>query len=432
MVSVKGPGGGTGKVIIPTGISVTSVPTKINYKAGEALDLTGMVVTVTYSDETSEDITSECTFNPAPGTILYENVSQIGISWVWEEQVTYNATQSVSVDRVLSSIAISTTPTKKNYYKGEALDLTGMVVTATYTSGASASITGFSSVPANGAALSVLGNTTITINYTENGVTKSATTSVTVSVKTVTWANGTDQEIADMVAAADAGLLNLGDYWTVGQERKVNLAAMASTGVGETHAAQTVTMVLMHAGGKDLVTPVASGRTKCSFIVGLKNCLNEGGYMNSSNTNSGSWDGSARRTWCNNVFKNSIPAALRSIFKLFKTVTAATYNGTTLKTSNDYFALPAEREIFGAGYGYSGSGYSNNTEAASTQLVHFTYYQTAANRIKKLGDAGSAANWWERSPYASVSSYFCIVYSDGSANLNIASSAYGLAPFGCI
>ena len=162
----------------------------------------------------------------------------------------------------------------------------------------------------------------------------------------------------------------------------------------------------------------------CNFIVGQKNGLAEYGYMNSSNTNSGSWDGCARRTWCNNVYYKAIPSALRSIFKKFKTITAQTYNGSTNKVSEDYFTLAAEKEIFGS------RTYSNATEANA--LTQFDYYKTSANRIKKQGDTGSAAYWWERSPYSDYSTYFCTVYSDGSANYNSASSTRLLAPVGCI
>ena len=146
--------------------------------------------------------------------------------------------------------------------------------------------------------------------------------------------------------------------------------------------------------------------------------------MNSSNTNGGSWNGSARRTWCNNVFRNAIPSTLRAIFKQFKTVTAQTYNGSTNQTSVDYFALPAEREIFDA------RKYSNGTEFNA--LFQFDYYKTESNRVKKLGKTGTAGYWWERSPYYRNSGIFCFVVPGGSAGTGVASTSSGLAPFGCI
>ena len=44
----------------------------------------------------------------------------------------------------------------------------------------------------------------------------------------------------------------------------------------------------------------------------------------------------------------------------------------------------------------------------------------------------SAAYWWERSPFSSLSALFCLVDSNGNANNNNASNTNGLAPFGYI
>ena len=251
-------------------------------------------------------------------------------------------------------------------------------------------------------------------------------------LKIVTWANGTDEEIVAMVEAADQGFINLSDYWAVGDTRTVQLSAMSATGVGESQSAQEVDLVLMHAGGYELNEAVASGRTTCSFIVGQKDSLATAGYMNSSNTNSGSWDGSARRTWCNSVYKNALPSTLLPIFKQFKTITAQTYNGSANQESVDYFALPAAKEVFGGSATSAGSATSHSNLTEFNALFQFDYYKTASNRVKKLGKTGTAHTWWERSPYYNYSFNFCIVYSDGTATNDAASDSYGLAPFGCI
>lgn len=248
----------------------------------------------------------------------------------------------------------------------------------------------------------------------------------------ITWADGTDEEICSMVEAADQGEINLADYWNVGDTRTVNLSAMAATGVDESHDAQTVELVLMHAGGYDLNTAVASGRSKCSFVVGIKDCLATGGRMDHTYTNINSWDGCDRRTWCNNVFKTAIPSTLLPIFKQFKTITAETYDGTTLKTSIDWFALPAAKEIFGGIATSAGeeTGLSNLTEFNA--LFQFDWYKTEANRIKKFGMAGNIANWWERSSIYNEDSYFCEVNTNGGATYLDSGLADGLSPFGCI
>ena len=264
-------------------------------------------------------------------------------------------------------------------------------------------------------------------------------------VKIVTWADGTDEEIVAMVQAADKGEINLADHWHVGDERIVHLSAMRDNwsttnptelraapekAVLEGHVEQDVMMVLMHVGGKTLANATASGRTTCSFIVGLKNGLANGtdgeyGYINSVNTNAGGWDSCVRRKWCNEVFKNAVPESIRSIFKQHLNITADG-SGSTTATSTDYFALPAEKEIFGTNV------YADST--AETSLSQFTYYATSSNRIKTCGDSDSASAslWWERSPYPGDSSRFCLVRFDGSAGYNYARLTYLLAPFGCI
>ena len=236
------------------------------------------------------------------------------------------------------------------------------------------------------------------------------------NVKIVGWADGTDEEVAAMVAAADAGKLTLSDHWHVGDERTVQLSAMSATGVGESHAEQTVQMVLTDPGHYTL----ASGQP-CHFVVVQKDCLKETGYMNSSSTNSGGWNECARRTWCNETYRNAIPSALRPIFKKF-TNYAANGNGSSAVASSDYFALFSEKEVFGS------TTYANSSaESKNSQLAWFL---TSSNRIKMVN--GRAGYWWERSPYSGSSYPFCAVNTSGGAESGGAGAAYGLAPFGCI
>lgn len=419
-------GGGIGS--IPTGIEVTTAPSKISYKAGEKINLAGMVVKANFSDGSSQDITSQCTFSPSAGTTVYEDTTKINVTWTWDKvNVTYQTSQAITVTRVLSSIAITTQPTKRNYTKGETLNLSGMVVEATFNSGNSAVVTSYTTSPANGSTLSATGTITVTVSYSENGVTKTASTTVTVSIKIVTWATGTDAEIADMVAAADAGQISLKDYWAAGQERTVNLSAMAATGVSDTHAAQSATLVLMDSTctGFTLATATSGGKTKPDFIVGLKNSLSETGYMNSIDTNANGWSGCARRTWCNNVFRQSIPSSLRGIFKQFKWKQGkGGVEQSGLLETTDYFGLAPAIAVLGS------ATYSQADEDA--RYAWWNWYQTSTNRIKKLGDNGSASAWWECSPRSGYSNYFCIVNNGGNAYYSFASDISGLAPFGCI
>ena len=237
-------------------------------------------------------------------------------------------------------------------------------------------------------------------------------------VKIVSWADGTDEEIVAMVAAADKGEINLADYWSVGDERKVNLAAMSAGGIGAEQPAQTITLVLMQQGLYEL----ENGKT-CNFIVGQKNLLTGYCEMLSSNDDvytDFTWDNAPRRTWCNNQYYNAYPETLKPIFKQFKTITAR--KSGALTTSLDYFALPAEKEVFGS------CTYSNANEADA--LTQFEYYKTTSNILKKQGDNGSKTAYWTRSP---IGHTFCVVNSDGTPYPSLAVTGIGyIAPFGCI
>ena len=233
------------------------------------------------------------------------------------------------------------------------------------------------------------------------------------TLKIVSWADGTDEEIAAMVAAADAGQINLGNYWHEGDTRTVHLSAMRKP---EIHSEQDVEFVLTDPGHYML----ANGKP-CNFVVIQKDCLNETGYMNRSNNADGGWDKCERRGWCNNVYRNAIPLSLQPIFKQF-TTKAAIGMGTASTTSTDWFALPSEMEVFGR------INYANfSAESGNMQL---NYYKTSSNRVKKVD--GSANYWWERSPASGRWTDFCVVYNSGIAYSIYANRSYGLAPFGCI
>lgn len=83
--------------------------------------------------------------------------------------------------KTLSSIAVTTQPTKTSYDVGDTLDLTGVVVTATYSDSTTADVTGSCTFsPANGATLSTEGTQTVSVSYTEGGVTVTTSFGVTV------------------------------------------------------------------------------------------------------------------------------------------------------------------------------------------------------------------------------------------------------------
>ena len=82
----------------------------------------------------------------------------------------------------LVSIAVTTPPEKTVYEYGDSFQSAGMVVTATYSDGASAVVSNYSISPTM---FTSVGSQSVTISYTEHGVTKTSTTAVTVNKKTI-------------------------------------------------------------------------------------------------------------------------------------------------------------------------------------------------------------------------------------------------------
>ena len=267
------------------------------------------------------------------------------------------------------------------------------------------------------------------------------------------WSSNTDAELVTFVEMADAGELDLTEYFSIGDERTVSLTAMEATGVGESHVAQDVVFVIVALDTKTTdgttnpcynyqYVTATSGRTYPSVIVQQKDILSNGtsgefGYMNSANTSNGSWNSCARKTWCDSVYKAAISSSdLRGCIKQVKVKTISAYNGSSMQESNCYVFLPAAAEVFkgDSSYGTGGSAglttaYSNLTEFNA--LCRWPYYETASNRVKYQGSSGSAYNWWERSPYYNTSRGFCRVGSGGGANHDSASATYGIAPSAC-
>ena len=256
-------------------------------------------------------------------------------------------------------------------------------------------------------------------------------------LKIVTFADGTDDEIAKMIEAHYAGKINIGDYWAVGDKRIIHHNAMDATGVSESHKANDYTYVIIGIEHDDLVTTI-NGKTKAAITIQTERMLyldttteynstydesHECGYINSSNTNNGGWEGCARRAWCNNVYKECLPTYIQNMMKQVKKLTSVGASSSTIKTSNDYAFLPSEIEIFGS-----------TTCSFAGEGTQYQYFKTVANRYKKprYNSSSTSGICWERSPYSSNSSGFCGLRISGNAGWDDAFATCGLAPCLCI
>ena len=163
-------------------IAVTTNP-KTAYKIGETLDLTGIVVTGTYDDSTTEDVTSKCSFDPVDGAVLGTAGNQnVAISYNDK-----NCNLPITVASV-TGLAVKTAPTTVKYRIGDNLDLTGLVLTATYSDEGTKDITDFTASPADGSALNTSGNVDVTLSYYGQNCTQRVTVG---TLSSLTYNSGT-------------------------------------------------------------------------------------------------------------------------------------------------------------------------------------------------------------------------------------------------
>ena len=169
-------------------------PTKAEYNHGDKIDLTGGKITVTYTDGTTkeEPITSAVITEKDGGALnMNPTISEYGkdnklsktltLKYTAKNGVTGTTSYPITIVDTIQSVAIDTLPTKVKYNIKDTLDTTGGKLKITRATGKAETIditkdmvSGFDSSKENT-------KLPLTISYTENGVTK--TTTYTVSVE---------------------------------------------------------------------------------------------------------------------------------------------------------------------------------------------------------------------------------------------------------
>lgn len=117
-----------------TGITVSKMPDKTTYYQGELFDSTGLVVSKTYSDDTSE-VTTDYELSGFDSSSTGAKTITVTVSGK-------TTSFSVSVlEASITAISVTAMPTKTNYHIGKEFDSTGIVVTATASDGNTINIT---------------------------------------------------------------------------------------------------------------------------------------------------------------------------------------------------------------------------------------------------------------------------------------------------
>lgn len=289
-------------------------------------------------------------------------------------------------------------------------NLTGTVTVTRAGDGAisaTSSNTSIATCSVSGATITVTakatGSATITVKVaagTNHNAPANKTVSVAVQMYNPTLAANSWAQIAEASAAGKASTL-----WKVGDTKDIVVNG------------ETLTLAIMGFNHDDLQ---AGGKAGITF--GMKNLMKDTRQMNSSNTNSGGFPGSAMYSWLQNTLLTQLPSDLQSVIKMVNKKTSAGSQSSTINTNAMKLFLFSEQEIFGA-----------KTYSTGNEGTQYSYFATAGNRVKYLQNgAGSASLWWERSPYASSSSYFCLVSSGGYAYYYAASFSRGVCFGFCV
>ena len=145
-------------------IEVKTVPSKTIYEAGEYFDPTGLVITATYSDNSSADIayssnnSSSFTFNPSLLTALKTTDESVTITYGNK-----TCSQAITVNTAVTLTSVSISEQTTQFVEGDAFSFGG-VVTAHYSNSTSANVTSEASF--TGYNMSETGQQTVTVSYT--------------------------------------------------------------------------------------------------------------------------------------------------------------------------------------------------------------------------------------------------------------------------
>lgn len=339
-----------------------------------------------------------------------------------------------------------------------ALTFFSATITVNVDSGASVTLkkggTTIATKTSNGTAVFTVTETgAYTVTATKNGQTTSGSVNVvsgTTSYSlTLSFVSSTlnNNEWSVIKSVSDAG--QGANYWSIGDRKAVTLNGT----VGKLSLSNVTTYAFIigfnHNASVEGTNRIHFQLAKTALTGGTDVCLCDSSYnsnvsttgyfsMNSSRTNSGGWASSQMRTNICGTSLSSysgtiiavIPAALRAVLKSVTKYTDNTANGggstaSYVTATTDYFFLLSEFEVFGS------ISYGNTNE--KNKQAQYAYYSAGNSKIKyKHNGTSTAAFWWLRSPRASNSNNFVIVYTDGTVSYSYAYSSLGFAPGFCV
>lgn len=239
--------------------------------------------------------------------------------------------------------------------------------------------------------------------------------SKTVSgVKCVSWQFGSDEDVAAMIDAAQAGTIDLHDVgWEVGDTRMVELSEVSSGG-SVVHPAQTV----------ELTITSFEDYESCGCVVQLdfgvisKNTKR----MNETATTTGGYASSEMRNTTLPLLAQAMPQWIADRMVEFDVKASDGASQDIVTVSGNKLALRSEIEVRGTSTTYAGEGSA------------IPWYVSADKMRQKRSayNNTSTSEWWLRSVALSSSSNFLTVNVNGTVVYESADRKYGIAPFLCL
>lgn len=158
----------------------------------------------------------------------------------------------------------------------------------------------------------------------------------------------------------------------------------------------------------------SDGSGKAPLTFQLHDCYNIAKAMHSTGSNTMGWEKCSMRVEHLPTILKQMPADVQSGIREVNKISSGGGKRPLLVTTKDSLFLLSEVEVFGSS--------SNSLSGEGTQ---YDYYKAGHGTVKNFN--GSAYGWWERSPTANSTRYYCNVKSTGSSVNSNANVIRGVA-----
>lgn len=234
----------------------------------------------------------------------------------------------------------------------------------------------------------------------------------------VPFADASWDEIAIMMKRHYAGIIDIADYWSIGDTKQIHINNMDAQYVGESHEETTLLATIIGFGHDDMTTG-----GKSAVTIQFLNSIGNAGYIHETASNAGGWRDCARREWCNNTFFNALDVELQQLIKPVDKMCNIGRMSDQITMVSDKIFLLSESEITGFETEFS----------FGNEGVQYPYFYGVSRRCKKqTDDSVGSDNWFTRSPAKANSSQYVYIESDGEVNAGDAFNQYRIIPAFCI